>query len=170
MAMADINIRDDKTLTDFTVVSQDGGRFPCHRIFLATQSPVMMAMMTHNMKEKQENELRLEYKEDVVKNFVDYFYTGKVSKTVLEENLESFLALSECYDLTPLKYQAEEAAIEKISVENMVHLFALSLHYNAYKLMEVSEFKIKTNRASLKDQDLSGVPYSVVTTIFKILC
>ena len=151
-------------------MSQEGARFPCHRLFLATQSPVMRAMMTHDMKEKQESELTLEYSEEVVKHFVEYFYSRKVPTTVLEENLESFLALSESYDLTPLKYQAEEAAIEQITVENMLHMFALSYHYNAYKLMEVSEFLIKTNRSSLKNLDLSEVPGSVLTAIFKILC
>ena len=170
MALAKCNIREDKILTDFTVVSQEGARFPCHRLFLATQSPVMMAMMTHDMKEKQESELTLEYSEEVVKSFVEYFYTGKVPITVLEENLESFLALSESYDLTPLKYLAEEVAIEKITVENMVHMFALFEHYNAYKLMEVSEFQIKTNRSALKNQDLSEVTANVYTAIFKMLC
>ena len=170
MALAKCNIREDKILTDFTVVSQEGERFPCHRLFLATQSPVMMAMMTHDMKEKQESEMRLEYSEEVVKHFVDYFYTGKVPKTVLAENLEQFLALSESYDLMALKDLAEQAAVENITVENMLHMFALSYHYNAYKLMEVSEFLIKTNRSSLKDQDLSEVPASVYTVIFKMLC
>ena len=168
--MAECNIREDKLFTDFTVVSQEGERFPCHRMFLATQSPVMMAMMTHDMKEKQKSEVTIEYKSEIVEHFVEYFYTGKVPTTVLEENLESFLALSEYYDLKPLKYQAEEAAVEKITVKNMVHMFALSEHYNAYKLMEVSEFLIKTNRSILKNQDLSEIPASVFTTIFKMLC
>merc|ERR1712183_483591 len=103
MALAKCNIREDKILADFTVVSQEGERFLCHRLFLATQSPVLMAMMTHEMKEKQENELKLDFNEEVVKHFLDFFYTGKVPQKVLEENLESFLALAESYDLKPLK-------------------------------------------------------------------
>ena len=170
MALAECNIREDKIFTDFTVVSQEGERFPCHRMFLATQSPVMMAMMKHDMKEKQKSEVTIKYKSEIVEHFVEYFYTGNVPTTVLEENLESFLALSESYDLRPLKYQAEEAAIEKITVENMVYMFALSDHYNAYKLMEVSEFMINTNRSSLRNQDLSEIPSSVFNTIFKMLC
>ena len=151
-------------------MSQEGERFPCHRLFLATQSPVMMAMMTHDMKEKQENEVRLEYSEEVVKHFVDFFYTGKVPPKVLEENLESFLALTECYDLKPLKLQTEEAAIEKMTVGNMIAMFALADRYNAENLKKVSEFLIKTNKNILKDQDLSAIPTNVFTEVFRLLC
>ena len=170
MALAKCNITEDRILTDFAVVSKEGKKFPCHRIFLATQFPVMMAMMTHDMKEKQDSEVQLEYNEEIVKHFVDYFYTGKVAKKVLEGNLESFLALAEYYDLKPLKYQTEDAAIEKITVSNMVDMFALADLYKSDKLKEVSEFLITSNRSILKDQDLSGVPANVFTAIIKLLC
>ena len=106
----------------------------------------------------------------MVKHFVDFFYTGKVSPKVLEENLESFLALAECYDLKPLKLQTEEAAIEKMTVGNMIAMFALADRYNAENLKKVSEFLIKTNRNILKDQDLSAVPNNVFTEVFRLLC
>ena len=132
-------------------MSQEGGRFPCHRLFLATQSPV-------------------QYSDEVVKYFVDFFYTGSVSQKVLQENFDSFLALAEFYDVKPLKLQTEEAAIEKITVGNMIDMFALADRYNAENLKEVSECLIKTNRNVLKDQDLSGVPANVFTEVFRLLC
>ena len=130
----------------------------------------MMAMMTHDMKEKQESEVTMDYSDEVVKYFVDFFYTGNVPKNALEENLETFLALSEFYDVKPLKLQTEEAAIEKITVGNMIDMFALADRYNAENLKEVSKFFIKTNKNVLKDQDLSGVPANVFTEIFRLLC
>ena len=169
-ALTNCNIRDDKILTDFTVVSQEGERFPCHRLFLATQSPVMMAMMTHDMKEKQESELNLKHNEEVVMHFVDFFYTGKVSPKVLEENVESFLGLAESYDLKPLKDQTEEAAIKKLTVENMLATFAVADLYNAENLKQVSQLFIEENRIILKDQDLSEVPTNVCSQVVKILC
>ena len=170
MALEKCNIREDKILQDFNVLSKDGQKFPCHRIFLASQSPVMMAMMTHDMKETQESEVKLDYNGEIVKHFVEYFYTGTVPQRVLQENLESFLQLSESYDLTRLKFQTEEAGIDMLTVENMVEIFALADHYCAYKLLEVSEFLIKTNRKALKNQDLSEVPQEVFAAIFKMLC
>ena len=170
MALTKCNIREDKILTDFTVVSQEGERFPCHRLFLATQSPVMMAMMTHDMKEKEESELKLEYNEEVVEHFVDFFYTGKVPPKVLEKNVESFLGLAERFFLKPLKDQTEAAAIKKITVENMLSMFALADLYNAENLKEVSRLFIKENRNVLKDQDLSEVPNNVCSEVVKLLC
>lgn len=170
LALAKCNLREDKILTDFTVVSQEGTRFPCHRLFLATQSPVMMAMMTHNMKEKQEGELKLEHSEEVVKHFLDFFYTGQVPPNVLEENVESFLTLAEFYDLKSLKFQTEEAAIEKMTGENMIHMFALADLYKSKELKRESEFLIKTNKNILKNQDLSEVPANVMTEVVRLLC
>ena len=60
--------------------------------------------------------------------------------------MESFLALAECYDLKPLKLQTEEAAIDKITVGNMITMFALADRYNAENLKEVAEFVIKSNK------------------------
>ena len=151
-------------------MSQEGTRFPCHRLFLATQSPVMKAMMTHNMKEKQEGELKLEHSEEVVKHFLDFFYTGQVPPNVLEENVESFLTLAEFYDLKSLKFQTEEAAIEKMTGENMIHMFALADLYKSKELKRESEFLIKTNKNILKNQDLSEVPANVMTEVVRLLC
>ena len=84
--------------------------------------------------------------------------------------LESFLVLAEFYDVKPLKLQTEEAATEKLTVGNMIDMFALADRYNAENLKEVSECLIKTNRNVLKDQDLSGVPANVFTEVFRLLC
>ena len=84
--------------------------------------------------------------------------------------LESFLVLVEFYDVKPLKLQTEEAATEKLTVGNMMDMFALADRYNADNLKKVTECLIKTNRNFLKDQDLSGIPTNVLTDIFRLLC
>ena len=172
MALSKCNIREEKKLADFTVLSQKGERYPCHRIFLANQSPVLMAMMTHEMKEKQESELKLDHNEEVVKHFVEFFYTGDVPPKVLEENVESFLTLAESYDLKILKLQTELVAMEKMTVGNMLSMFAVADLYKAEKLKEFSLSFIKTNRHILKVQDLSAVPVptNVLTEVVKLLC
>ena len=45
--------------TDFTILSQEGTRFPCHRLVLASQSPPLEAMMIRDTKEKQEGQVLL---------------------------------------------------------------------------------------------------------------
>ena len=65
-------------LRDFTILSEEGTRFPCHRLILASQSPPMEAMMTQDTKEKKEGQVQLQFKEEVVKDFVGYFYSRKI--------------------------------------------------------------------------------------------
>ena len=89
----------DGVFSDWTIISEEGQRFPCHRIILAAKSSTMKAMMTTDMREKEEREMRLKYNNQVVGSFVDYFYKGEVPRVVLETNLSSFMELSDFYKL-----------------------------------------------------------------------
>ena len=126
--------------SDFNILSQEGTEFPCHKILLACTSPPMRAMMTHDMKERKEGQVTLPYQQEIVRYFVHYFYTKKVPEEVLEENLESFFSLAEKYDLQPLKLQAEEVAVKRLTTKNMVGMLHLADLYRAQQLREASEF------------------------------
>ena len=78
--------------------------------------------------------------------FVTYFYTGEVPHVVLEPNLSSFLALSELYNLLPLKAQAEDLAIRSLKMENVVELFSLASIHDAGILLEATNFFILVTR------------------------
>ena len=69
-----------------------------------------------------------------------------VHAQVLKDNLESFMTLSELYDLAPLKHQTEVAAIEKMKTENMMDMFVFSNLLNADNPKEAAELLIKMNR------------------------
>ena len=78
----------EEDLMNFTILSEEGTRFPYHRLVVATQSPPLKAMMIRDTKEKQKGQVQLQFKEEVVKAFVGSFYSKKVPKAVLETNLE----------------------------------------------------------------------------------
>ena len=129
-----------------------------------------MAMMVNDMKEKNEKEVKLEHSEEIVKQFVDYFYTGEVPHESLRENMKTFLELADFYDLGPLRLQTEKAAISKMSCENMVDMYVLADLYGADNLKEAAENLIKKNKETLKKQDLSGLPVNIYVDIVKSLC
>ena len=131
----------------------------------------MMTMLTTDMKEKKEGKMTLDYSDEVVENFVNYFYTRTVPREVLRDNLDIFMTLSELYDLAPLKHQTEKVAFEHLTTDNMVDMFALSSLHNANNLKEDSELFIKKNRDKLKDIDLSGCGYpaDVISDIVRLL-
>ena len=160
----------NEDFTDFTILSQEGNEFPCHRLILASQSSPLKAMMTRDTKEKQEGQVQLQFKEEVVKGFVGFFYSRKIPQEILDENLEDFLTLADSYDVASLKLQVEEAAVKLLTTENMVDMFYWGDLYHATQLKEASEFLISRNKEVLKEMDLSRFPANVLAAILKIVC
>ena len=158
---------EDGIFSDWTIVSEDGQRFPCHRNILAAKSITMMAMMTTEMKEKEVKETSLKYNNKVVGAFVGYFYKGEVSPDVMGSNISSFLELSVLYNLDQLKAQVEDSAIQNMTMENVVEMFSLANIYNAGTLKEATEIFILENKKILGEQDLSQVPQDVMTELSK---
>ena len=164
------NNEEEEVFSDFTILSEEGTRFPCHRLVLGSQSPPLKAMMIRDTKEKQEGKVQLQYKEDVVKAFVGFFYSRKVPQQIMEENLESFLTLADFYDVASLKLQVEEAAVQLLSTENMLDMFYMGDLYRATQLKEASKFLISRNRDILKGLDLSRFPAAFIDDVLRILC
>ena len=163
------NYSNQEDFSDFTILSQEGTRFPCHRLILANQSPPLRAMLTLDTKEN-EGQVKLQFKEEVVKVFVGYFYSKKIPQQILEENLEDFLTLTDRYDVAPLKLQLEEAATKLLTTENMVDMFYWGDLYRATQLKVASEFLISRNKDILKEMDLSRFPADVIAAILKVIC
>ena len=159
----------DRLFTDFTIRSQEGKKFPCHRVILAAQSPVMLAMMSNDMKEKEKGQVTVKHCDEVVGHFVEYFYSRKVPREALEANLASFFELAGMYDLGPLKLLTEEAAIGMLSADNMVDLYVLGDLHSAANLKTEAKACIRKNRKELQEMDLSGYPHAVVTDLLRLL-
>ena len=158
-----------RLFTDFTILSEEGKEFPCHKVILAAQSPVMRAMMTSDMKEKKESKVTMKHSEEVVDQFVEYFYTKQVPQETLNGNLAGFFELAGLYELAPLKLLTEEAAIGMLSVENMIDLFVLGDLHSAANLKTEAETFIRRNKKKLKEMELSGYPHHVVTNLLRLL-
>ena len=161
-------LEDSRVFSDWTIVSEEGQRFPCHRVILATKSSTMKAMMTIKMKEKEEKETKLIYNKEVVGAFVDYFYKGEIPTAVLEANISSFMELADLYNLDPLKAQVEDMAIKNLTLENVVEMFSVANLFNAEILKEASKFFIVENKKILGQQDFSHFSPSVMTELFKL--
>ena len=156
---------EEGVFSDFTITSEEDGRFPCHRNILAAKSSTLKAMLTIEMKEKDEKEFKLHHSNQVVEAFVSYFYKGEVTSEVLEGNLPSFLELSDFYDLEAMKAQVGRTAINGLTMENVVEMFSLANLHNARALKEATSFFILENKKKLGQQNLSKVPAIVMTEL-----
>ena len=68
-----------------------------------------------------------------------------------------------------MKAQVENTAINGLTLENVVEMFSLANLHNAGALKEATSFFILENKKDLGQQDLSQVPASVMTELFKLL-
>ena len=144
-----INITEDGDFTDFTLESEDGTKFPVHRTVLAAQSSVLKRMFLTPMEERKTASLQLQYKADIVRKFVKFFYKREIEEE--EENFRSFMELADKYDVPHFKEEVEELAIRKLTVENMVDMFFLADIHSAENLRYAAESFIKTNRMKIKE-------------------
>ena len=160
---------EDGILFDFTIISEEGVRFPCHRVVLAAKSATMKARLTTEMMEKEDAQTTIHHNNKVVGAFVDFFYKGEVPQDVLEANLPTFMDLSEFYQMDQLKAQVEAAAIKTLSMENVVEMFGLAKKYNADTLLEATKLYIVENKKMIGKQDFSQVPKIIADDLFKLV-
>ena len=60
---------------------------PCHKVFLANESPYFAGMFESGMQEADKAEVEIkDYDVEVVKTFVEYFYTKKIEPEVTFNN------------------------------------------------------------------------------------
>ena len=144
-------ISEDEDFTDFTLESEEGAKFPCHRNVLAAQSSVLRRMFLSPMEERETSRLKMTYKADIVRKFLKFFYKRKLEEEEAEGNLISLLELSEKYNLPHLKEEVEELAIRKMTVVNMVDMFLQADLHSAPKLRTAAEVFIRTNRMKVKE-------------------
>ena len=79
---------------------------------LGTKSKVMIEA---NMREKKESTLKLGYRREIAKVFVDSFSNEEIDKTLIAQEIENFLDLAESsYNLAALKSQME-SVVRKLS-------------------------------------------------------
>ena len=119
---------DNETLSDWTIVSEEGQRLPCHRVILAAKSSTMKAMMTIETRGKEAKETKIHHNN-----------------------------------------QVEDAAIKTLNIENVIEMFSLASVCHAGTLEEATEIFIVENKKILGQQDLSQIPPSVMTEVFKIV-
>ena len=136
---------------DFVLVC-NGESVPCHKNILSGASSVFDAMLGNKMnKEAIEGKVNVDIPAEVGKAFVEYIYTAKLDKDLLEREAISFLEMGDKYQVPGLKELAEDEMIDQLNRENMVHLLALSDLYRAQELREAAIKFTKLNMSWLRE-------------------
>ena len=115
-------LREDKELTDVTLVFEDGQQIGAHKVVLASSSPFFMELLKKTMHPRPLIYMRGLRSEDFLA-IMDFLYYGEAN--VLQENLDSFLALAEELRLKGLSgggADAEKEPDEKFTQDRNVPL------------------------------------------------
>ena len=103
-------LRDDKEFTDVTLACEDGQQIEAHKAILAASSPFFGEILLRNKHPHPLIYLRGFKLQDLVA-ILDFLYCGKAS--VLQENLDSFLAIAEELKLKGLAIQSSSEFVKE---------------------------------------------------------
>ena len=96
------SLREDSEFTDVTLASEDGQQLEVHKVILAASSPFFQSLLRRNNHPHPLIYMRGMKSEDMVA-IVDLLYYGEAN--VVQENLDSFLAIAEDLQLKGLTGQ-----------------------------------------------------------------
>jgi len=132
--------------------------FDCHKVFLASRSPVFSAMFNANMKEKIENEVQIDdIKPDVLAEMLHFIYTWKC-KSLDVDLAEDLLIAADKYQIDSLKKLCEERLICSINTENYFSLLVLGHTYSSRIKKSVYDYVVGNKNNIKFDESLMEYP------------
>ena len=113
------NLKEDTDFTDVTLFCGDGNQIRAHKVVLAASSPTLQKMLKRSQHSQPMIYMRGLKSEDL-SAMIDFLYGGEAN--VLQENLDSFLALADELQLKGLTGQDQMPQQEVTSSENVKQL------------------------------------------------
>jgi len=154
----DLDIYNNKEFSDVTVRCRNTN-FECHKVFLATRSPVFKIMLDKNMKKKHmKNKIQIDdIKPEVMAELLQFIYTGKSSNNLDKFATDLFIA-AEKYQIDSLKEHCQEKLISSINVANCISLLIMGDRYSPTIKKSALKFLVE-NKGSIKIEGrLKGYP------------
>ena len=129
-------LRNNDSFCDVTIAVKDK-EFKAHRAVLAAASPFFLTLLTSDMKESNEQLIKVELEETtetVMEDALKYLYTGNV--TVVEERAHNLIATANFLLLPSLKTMAGNVLKETVTTENCVFNYYFAEKYECVELKE----------------------------------
>ncbi|XP_044591071.1 speckle-type POZ protein B-like [Cotesia glomerata] len=141
---------DDNIARDITLVVNEK-EYQAHKVILMARSPFFYAMLTHDMKEKQENKITVpSIDPKIFEKMIEYIYSDRVTNN-LDSCAEQMLEVADQYQLLGLVEMCEESLSKSITVENAMRVLVLADKFNAQQLLEFSLNFVVSNISRIKN-------------------
>ena len=145
-----VQLRANDQLTDFTILSGTKS-YRCHRVILASCSPVLKAMMMSGMKEATKKEVRLDnISPPILELLIDYMYRGAVD--VPDEHLLATVEICDYLQLLDLKERCLSKAVNVFNLSNIVSWYKLADSLGAAELKKKSSEKLSASISEVAKQ------------------
>jgi len=150
------NIRES---TDITLMCGNT-KFECHTVFLASRSPVFMAMFNSNMKETITNEVQIDdIKPEVMAEMLLFIYAGKTSNGCMSMDMAKDLFIAaDKYQIDPLKNRCENQLVRLLNIDNYHSLLLLGDTYSSSLKKSVMRFVVQNKKRIELDESLVENP------------
>ncbi|XP_078350735.1 kelch-like protein 11 [Oculina patagonica] len=138
-------LRIDHSFCDVTVAVKDK-ELRAHKVVLAAASPFIRSLLSSDMRESQEQLIKIELEEataSVMEDVLQYVYTGNVSVT--EESAHNLIATADYLLLPGLKTRACNFLKENMTVENCIFNYYFADKYRCVELGEKAREVINSN-------------------------
>lgn len=136
--MSEKNVHtENRHFTDRNIAS-NFDRVPVHRCVLFTASEFFENLLKSDMKEKHSEEITLgDVSGEVLKRFVDYWYTQQI--TITKSNVHDFLAAAHLFRCLDLVQLCENVYLEAIDATNAVSILEIAKRYNLNKCQQTAQ-------------------------------
>ncbi|XP_053124434.1 kelch-like protein 17 [Hemicordylus capensis] len=157
-------LHETEELCNATLVA-GGKRFPCNRALLASISPYFEAVFTGGFKESRDGEVFLkEMDPSILQKLLAYLYSGELDLTL--ETAEDLFAAASRLQLKPALALISRFLMERISMENCLHLYMLARDHNDPPLMRATLRYLGLHFGLLSEhKDFSRLDLSALTCI-----
>lgn len=155
----------DVIFSDVSLISE-GKAVKVHKYILTKSSTVFAAMLDAEMKEKQDNIVKIaDIKYDVLVEIIRFLYTGKVGN--VDTLAEELASAADKYALDGLKNTCEKSITEKnLSVDNVVEFLQFAIRLRMDKPKKKAIAFIIANSSHITDrQEFKSLPSDVLCEI-----
>ena len=146
-------LRNNDSFCDVTIAVKDK-EFKAHRAVLAAASPFFLTLLTSDMKESNEQLIKVELDEateSVMEDALKYLYTGNA--TIVEERAHNLIATANFLLLPSLKRMAENVLKKTVSTENSLFNYYFADKYECVKLKEKCREVINTDFSAVMETE-----------------
>ena len=146
-------LRRNESFCDVTVAVK-GTEFKAHKVVLAAASPFFLSLLESNMRESNEQVIRIELEEataPVMEDVLKYIYTGNIS--VAEESGHNLIVTADYLLLPGLKTVAYNFLKENVTIENCVFNYYFADKYQCMELKDECCEVINSNFSVVMETD-----------------